>query len=72
MGRVHTVLNTADYFPLSTGKTWTYIRTENEEESHDLFIDVYAKVNYNGHIYHRFSEPSPWNFTDFRIESRLR
>ncbi len=67
-GHDHTLITASDYFPLNIVTKWTYIRTENDEEPHDLSINLAAKISHDGQMYHRFSEPGPWNFTDFRIE----
>ncbi len=68
IGHDHTVINASNYFPLSTGITWTYKRTENDEEPYDFSVNVTGTVNNVGKMYHRLSDSGPWNFTDFRIE----
>jgi len=68
IGKDHTGLNASDYFPLSIGRTWTYTRTENENEPYDLTVNETGTVNNDGQMYHHLSDPGPWNFTDFRIE----
>jgi len=69
IGHDHTVLNASDYFPLSTGTTWTYKRTEQDKEPYDHSLKVAETVSHAGKIFHQFSEAGPWKFTDFRIEN---
>ncbi len=64
----YSVFTASDYFPLSIGSTWTYTRTENDKKPYDHSVNVTGTVSHDGQIYHRLSEPGPWNFTDFRIE----
>ncbi|MBN1293348.1 MAG: carboxypeptidase regulatory-like domain-containing protein, partial [Candidatus Latescibacteria bacterium] len=59
----------SDYFPLKVGLTWTYTRTEDDNEPYDFSVNVTGTVNNDGQTYNRFSEPGSWNFTDYRIEN---
>ncbi len=68
IGHDHTFITASDYFPLNTEASWTYIRTENENEPFDFTVNVAGTINNDGLIYHRLSESGPWNFTDLRIE----
>ena len=68
IGYDHTKTTDAGFFPISTGKSWKYKRTENGENSTELTVSIIGTVNYNNGTYYRFSERIPWKFTDFRSD----
>ncbi|MFC1508695.1 hypothetical protein ACFL60_03295 [Candidatus Omnitrophota bacterium] len=68
IGFDYTRTTNAGFFPLATGKSWIYERTENDENPTKHTVSIIGTVNYNNGTYYRFSERSPWKFTDFRID----
>lgn len=67
IGYDYTKKTDISYFPLTTSISWTYERTENDNNPVEHTISITDTEIHNNKTYYTFSEYGPWKFTDFCI-----